>query len=83
MLFVAMLFESGTVFRTVMQIFRPYMYVNAGYNGLEFNDAYYRYTRVGLLDVEYFYIQTGISSSIITRAQFPAIIAVFLPTLSH
>jgi hypothetical protein len=82
MLSVAMLFESGTVFRTVMQIFCPYMYVNAGYKGLEFNDAYYRYTRVGLLDVEY-YIHTGISSSIITRAQFPAIIAVFLPTLSH
>jgi hypothetical protein len=33
MLFVAMSFEPGTIFRTVMQIFCPYIYVNAGYKG--------------------------------------------------
>ncbi len=62
MLFVAM-FEPDTVFRKVMNIFCPYMYVNAGYKGLEFKDEYCRYTRMGLLDLEYFYMHTGISSS--------------------
>jgi hypothetical protein len=33
LLFVAMSFESGTEFRTVINIFCPYMYVNAGYKG--------------------------------------------------
>jgi len=71
MLFVAMSFESGTVFRTVMKIFCPYMYVNAGYKGLDFNDEYCRYTRMGLLDVEYFYIHTVILALLLPEHSSP------------
>ncbi len=71
MLFVAMSFEHGTVFHTVMNIFCPYMYVNAGYEGLEFHDEYCRYTKGG-----------GVSRMLNISTYIPVFLALLLPERS-